>query len=63
LYEWDDADTAKAYAEGLARILRALSTRGSVDYELVEDSTVAEYLAAKQGRSAQSTRYEVTVRR
>src|SRR3954468_9277796 len=52
LYEWDDADTARAYAEGLARILRALSTHGSVDYELTEHSTVADYLAEKQGRTA-----------
>jgi hypothetical protein len=44
LYEWDDAATAKAYAEGLAKVLRLLSTRGSVTYELVENCTVEEYL-------------------
>jgi hypothetical protein len=49
LYEWDDAATARAYAEGLSRILRILSAPGSVGYELVEGITVAEYL----NRSAQ----------
>lgn len=44
LYEWDDARTAEAYAEGLAKVLRLLSVRGSVTYELVENCTVAEYL-------------------
>ena len=40
LYEWDDAATARAYAEGLSRVLRVLSAPGSVSYELVEGSTV-----------------------
>ena len=44
LYEWDDAETARAYAEGLSKVLRALSTRGSVSYELVEGVTVDDYL-------------------
>jgi hypothetical protein len=51
LYEWDDAATARAYAEGLSHILRILSAPGSVSYELVEGMTVAEYLS----RSAPST--------
>jgi hypothetical protein len=45
LYEWDDAATARAYAEGLSRVLRLLSPPGSVSYELVEGTTVAEYLS------------------
>jgi hypothetical protein len=49
LYEWDDAVSARAYAEGLARVLRALSTPGSVSYELVEGLTVEDYLAAHAG--------------
>ena len=44
LYEWDDAATARAYAEGLARVLRLLSSPGSVTYELVEADTVDDYL-------------------
>ena len=38
----DDATTARAYAEGLSRVLRLLSAPGSVSYELVEGTTVAE---------------------
>ncbi len=44
LYEWDDVDDAQAYAEGLAAVLRLLSSRGSVTYELVADETVEAYL-------------------
>jgi hypothetical protein len=46
LYEWDDVAGAHAYAEGLASVLRVLSTRGSVTYEVVPDLTVPDYLAA-----------------
>jgi hypothetical protein len=46
LYEWDDAAGALAYAEGLAAVLRVLSTRGTVTYEVVPDMTVPAYLAA-----------------
>ncbi len=52
LYEWDDAATAEAYAEGLAKVLRLLSSRGSVTYELVGNSTVDEYLGAQLPRAA-----------
>ena len=45
LYEWDDAATARAYADGLSRVLRVLSAPASVSYELVAGSTVAEYLS------------------
>jgi hypothetical protein len=48
LYEWNDAEGAVAYAEGLARVLRMLSTRGSVTYEVVPDLTVAAYLVAHE---------------
>ena len=52
LYEWDDADTAIG--------LMPMAWRGSCapcrhaarwTYELIENSTVAEYLADKQGSS------------
>ena len=49
LYEWDDADSARAYADGLNRILRALSAPSSVSYELVEGQTVDDYLVANAG--------------
>lgn len=52
LYEWDDADGARAYAEGLGRVLRALSVPGSVDYELVADTTVDEYLGRHEPSAA-----------
>jgi hypothetical protein len=44
LYQWDDAEGARAYAEGLSKVLRALSTPGSVSYELRPATTVEEYL-------------------
>jgi len=46
LYEWDSAEGARAYAEGLVRVLRLLSEPGSVSYEVVAGLTVAEYLEA-----------------
>lgn len=44
LYEWDDLATAQAYAEGLAKVLRLLSTPGSVSYELTERVDLDDYL-------------------
>ena len=44
LYEWDDAGAARAYAEGLCKVLRLLSVPGSVTYELQPGQTVDEYL-------------------
>ena len=44
LYEWDSAEQAGPYGEGLCRVLRLLSRRGSVTYELVPGRTVDEYL-------------------
>jgi len=44
LYEWDDLATAQAYAGGLARVLRLLSTSGSVSYELTEGVDLDGYL-------------------
>jgi hypothetical protein len=46
LYEWNGVEEARAYADGLAKILRLLSSPGSVSYELVDDMRVADYLAA-----------------
>jgi hypothetical protein len=45
LYEWDDAATATAYAEGLSRVLRLLSVPGSVTYDVTAATTVDDYLA------------------
>jgi hypothetical protein len=44
LYEWDDATTATAYAEGLSRVLRLVSVRGSVSYEVTPGLTVDAYV-------------------
>jgi hypothetical protein len=44
LYEWDDRATAHAYAEGLAKVLRLLSSAGSVSYELTEGVDLDDYL-------------------
>jgi hypothetical protein len=46
LYEWDDEPTARAYAEGLCKVLRLLSVPGSVSYEVTPCCTVDEYLAS-----------------
>jgi hypothetical protein len=45
LYEWDGAALGAAYARGLAKVLRLLSVRGSVTFEVVPDTDVEEYLA------------------
>jgi hypothetical protein len=52
LYEWDSADGARAYAESLGRVLRMLSVRGSVTYEVVDNATVVDYLAESATRTA-----------
>jgi hypothetical protein len=56
LYEWDDAATARAYADGLAKVLRLLSTPGSVTYELIEGCTVDEYLRAGEPQNRTTSR-------
>lgn len=56
LYQWDDAEGARAYAEGLSKVLRALSTAGSVSYELRPATTVEEYL--EQARHNETGRSE-----
>jgi hypothetical protein len=48
LYQWDGQADAIAYAEGLSKILRALSVRGSVGYEVVP-GTVDDYLKRGDG--------------
>lgn len=55
LYEWDSADEAREYAEGLARVLRVLSARGSVSYELVPNQTVDGYLSCSSSTRAGTT--------
>ena len=45
LYEWDDAESAEAYARGLAKVLRAISAPGSVSYEVAEVPSAGAYLA------------------
>jgi hypothetical protein len=48
LYDWDDPGTARAYAEGLSVVLRALSAPGSVSYELVPGVDVDTYLRTRR---------------
>lgn len=48
LYEWDDAPTAQAYAEGLAAVLRLLSVPGSVSYEIRSGISVDDYLTRRE---------------
>lgn len=45
LNDWDDATGARAFAAGLVRILRPLSVRNSVSWEVTDGQTVAEHLA------------------
>jgi hypothetical protein len=52
LYEWDDAATAYAYAEGLAKVLLRLSIPNSVSYQLQSGVTVTQYLDAAERRAA-----------
>ena len=52
LYEWDDGPTAQAYAEGLCKVLNALSEPGSVGYELTTGVTVDDYLGSTTHRKA-----------
>jgi hypothetical protein len=67
VYEWDDEATARAYADGLSRILRAISTPGSVSYEVVPYATLGDFLercasgrtAPRAGTSGRGERAEV----
>ncbi len=56
LYEWDNADEAREYAEGPARVLRALSVRGSVDYELVPNQSVEGISRSEQALACAALR-------
>jgi hypothetical protein len=44
LYEWDDVESARAYAERLTPVLRMLARPGSVTYELVTEPSLDAYL-------------------
>jgi hypothetical protein len=46
LYDWDDPTSARAYAEGLSAVLRAISVPGTVSYELTPGEDVATYVAS-----------------
>jgi hypothetical protein len=46
LYEWDDAASARAYAEGLERVLRAIAVEGSVTHDLADAPSVGAYLSS-----------------
>jgi len=46
IYEWAGDQNALAYAEWLTQILRPLSTRGSVWYEVRSNESLANYLEA-----------------
>jgi len=43
VYQWDGAEEARAYADSLVPILRALSRSGSVSYRLYEDARLADH--------------------
>jgi hypothetical protein len=44
LYSWASADEAERYAEYITAILRPLSEKESVGYEVLADSTFDDYL-------------------
>jgi hypothetical protein len=52
IYEWAGAGHARTYVEALVRVLRPLSTPGSVWYELVPDQELEAFLRARHERSA-----------
>jgi hypothetical protein len=45
IYRWAGEENARVYAEALCRVLRALSTRGSVWYEIHPNREFEHYLA------------------
>jgi hypothetical protein len=55
LYEWEDGAGATGYARGLERILRAISTPGSVSALVTAAPSVDAYLAPRSGDDATSS--------
>ena len=47
IYQWAGEVNARTYAEALCRVLRALSTRDSVWYDLEPEQALDPYLAAR----------------
>ena len=48
IYEWAGDGNARHYVEALARVLRPLSARDSVWYELYPDQELASFLSVRQ---------------
>jgi hypothetical protein len=46
IYQWAGANNARAYADTLCRVLRVLSTRDSVWYDLLPNQPLDAYLSA-----------------
>jgi hypothetical protein len=47
IYQWAGEENARAYAEALCRVLRPLSTRDSVWYDLEPEQALDPYLATR----------------
>jgi hypothetical protein len=47
IYDWAGAENAKIYADALVRVLRPISTKDSVWYEIVPDQDFEKYLAER----------------
>ncbi len=47
IYDWSGAENAKIYVDALVRVLRPISTKDSVWYEIVPDQDFETYLAAR----------------
>jgi len=48
LYSWRSATEAESYGRYITSILRPLSARGSIGFNVVADRTLDEYLAASE---------------
>jgi len=50
LYEWDGAESAAAYARALWRVLELVSTKGSIDYQVLPSQRRDELIVEVQCR-------------
>lgn len=53
IYQWGEPATARTYLAVLLPVLRAVSVRGSVAWELHPDARLAEFLASREPDPAQ----------
>jgi hypothetical protein len=52
IYEWNGTEAAARYGRYITAVLRPLSVRGSVGYQIVEGTNLVEYLTRARSRGA-----------